>query len=253
LATGDEFGNPVKLKVLLNEHSVPQPIVSRETVRLEAENFLTLDGFELEYHNDRQVSHRINVRVNANNASRMSKASISTPFFEPNSSDDARYDISIRFAAKTDVRFQLLMEGRPHGAPWSAATKDETWETRTIHDVPLRRGDEIAVSVGGNDVAGSRLDYIELTLLRSDDNTAAQLDEPYRPFFIQGPLRWNRRESVLVVTGPAPSAVSLRSAATKTPLHWVPVGHMSRSWSHGFESIGSGPRFLFALNSLRRG
>ena len=57
LVTGDEQADPTKLKRLLGAGVVPAPIAERKQVRIEAENFLHLEGYELEYRNDREVSH----------------------------------------------------------------------------------------------------------------------------------------------------------------------------------------------------
>jgi len=45
LATGDESATPEKLKSLIEDHVVPPLVGARAKVRLEAENFITLDGF----------------------------------------------------------------------------------------------------------------------------------------------------------------------------------------------------------------
>ena len=48
LMTGDEEADPAKYKRLLDEKVVPRPIAFRSKVRIEAENFTTLNGYELE-------------------------------------------------------------------------------------------------------------------------------------------------------------------------------------------------------------
>ena len=75
LMTGDEESEIAKVRKLLEEKIVPTPITRREYARIEAENFLTLDNYELDYHNDRRISHRIAVKL-----SNIGKGSIRTPF-----------------------------------------------------------------------------------------------------------------------------------------------------------------------------
>ena len=48
LMTGDEEADPAKYKRLLDEKVVPKPVVFRSKVRIEAENFADLNGYELE-------------------------------------------------------------------------------------------------------------------------------------------------------------------------------------------------------------
>ena len=48
LLTGDEEADPSKYKRLLDEKVVPRPVDFRSKVRIEAENFITLDGYEME-------------------------------------------------------------------------------------------------------------------------------------------------------------------------------------------------------------
>src|SRR5262249_12581142 len=48
LATGDEDCDPAKLRRLLAEHTPPPPVAARKQIRLEAENFRELDGYEID-------------------------------------------------------------------------------------------------------------------------------------------------------------------------------------------------------------
>jgi hypothetical protein len=74
LMTGDEQAEVSKLQALLEKTSVPKPIAERQTVRVEAENFVTLGQFELDFQNDRTASHRISITVEGKEAT-----AISTP------------------------------------------------------------------------------------------------------------------------------------------------------------------------------
>ena len=62
LISGDEQADPAKLERLLDKHILPAPIGERRSVRLEAENFVDLEGYEVEYRNDREASHTLNVK-----------------------------------------------------------------------------------------------------------------------------------------------------------------------------------------------
>ena len=57
LVTGDELCDPAKLRRLLDEHQRPAPVVARQIVRLEAENFRHIEGCVLDDRKDRQISH----------------------------------------------------------------------------------------------------------------------------------------------------------------------------------------------------
>jgi hypothetical protein len=63
LMTGDERSEISKVRKLLDDNIVPAPTDPREHIRIEAENFLTLDNYDVEHRNDRSVSHRINVKL----------------------------------------------------------------------------------------------------------------------------------------------------------------------------------------------
>jgi len=54
LISGDEHATPRKLKKVLEDHVVP--VSARERVRLESENFVTLDGYDVVIH-DRKSPH----------------------------------------------------------------------------------------------------------------------------------------------------------------------------------------------------
>ena len=62
LATGDEEAIRRSSSGCSPSTSVPPPVAARKQVRLEAENFRDLDGYEVEDRNDRTASHRLSVR-----------------------------------------------------------------------------------------------------------------------------------------------------------------------------------------------
>lgn len=118
-------------------------------MRLEAENFRILKGFELDYHNDRKASHRISVKLSGD------AGSIRTPLDEPYSSPNARYDVEVRFLGA--ARLSLWVNEQQQGIAWTAST--EEWTSHTIDDVEIRTGDEIRIDAGGDSMM---LDYVQL-------------------------------------------------------------------------------------------
>jgi hypothetical protein len=158
LATGDEQCDPTKLNRLLEEGQPLLPIAARTRVRIEAENFRQLEGFVLEDRNDANASHRLHVKlVTATGTGR-----VQTPFEEPFIANTARYDVEVRFRAGPSGlgRYVLLVNGTAVGPSWHDAARDERWQSHTIPDVAVGRGDSIAVKVEGAE--GGKLDYVEL-------------------------------------------------------------------------------------------
>jgi hypothetical protein len=159
LATGDEDCDPEKLRRLIDEKSRPAPITQRKQVRLEAENFRELDGYELDDRNDRAASHRLGVRpLRGRNA-----ASIRTPFLDPHAAIDGLFDADVRYFDASDeaCRLTLLVNGVPQGESVELKGKNRGWSTHTFASVAIRAGDAISVSVSGNPV---RLDYVQLNM-----------------------------------------------------------------------------------------
>jgi hypothetical protein len=156
LVTGDEACDPDKLKNLLDEKVVPPPVAARKQIRLEAENFRELSGFELEDRNDRTASHRLAVRLAKGDA-----GSLRTPFNEPFVAAGGKYDVEVRFFDESGSRprFTLLVNGAAQGDPWQSPGEGRGWTSHTLRDVEIRTGDEIAVEVRG---AATRLDYVQL-------------------------------------------------------------------------------------------
>lgn len=154
LMTGDEQADPAKLHRLLADRAKPTPIGFREQVRLEAENFQKLDGFDLEFRNDRTASHRVHIKQTGSEGGK-----IATRFDEPYTARRGRYDVDVRYFddGKSLSRFALLINGVPQGSPW-ADGKATGWTTHTIRDVQLGIGDEVGVGAKG---PASRLDYVQ--------------------------------------------------------------------------------------------
>lgn len=159
LLTGDEDADLGKLKSLLDDKKVPAPMDPRKTVRIEAENFRTLDNFTVEDRSDRGASHRLSVRRAKAGAGR-----IRTPFDQPYTADSALYDIEVRYLDEKGApcQFSLSVNGVQKGASWSASKDTGGWATHTITDVAVVSGDEIMVEVQSNAAESGKLDYVQL-------------------------------------------------------------------------------------------
>lgn len=155
LATGDEDANPEKLRKLLDDNVVPPPLAARQQLRLEAENFRTSVGFEIEDQNDRTASHRLAMRLMKGDGV------IRTPLAQPYAPAQGRFDVEIRYFDESGApaRIALLINGHTQGDAWQTAAQGRGWQTHTIEGVELRAGDEIAIQAHG---PPGRLDYIQL-------------------------------------------------------------------------------------------
>jgi hypothetical protein len=169
LLTGDEDADLNKLRSLLDEKKVPAPTDPRTEVRIEAENFRTLENYTVEDRNDRRASHRLSVKLAS-----IAIGRIRTPFDQPYTADKALYDVGVRyFDEKGDrCRFAFYVNGEQKGSAWFASKENDEWTTHTIAGLTVASGDEIMVEVGGSlkaegfgdgsaaTIAG--LDYVQL-------------------------------------------------------------------------------------------
>jgi predicted amidohydrolase len=158
LATGDEDADPGKLRSLLADHTRPQPIADRGKIRLEAENFLQLAGYEVEDRNDRNASHRLSVRP----LGPRDAAAIRTTLDEPYAASRGRYDVELRYFDQSDqrCRFSLQIAGAKPGSYHDSAG-GVGWTTHTFRDVEIQIGDEIAISALGRPLS---IDYVQLNV-----------------------------------------------------------------------------------------
>lgn len=155
LMTGDEQADPAKLKRLLEDKVVPQQVMSRAKVRLEAENFRELAGYQLEDTNDRTASHRLQVKSTGG-----ATGSIRTSLAQPYTAASGRYDVDVRYRNGGGAcGFLFLVNGSSVGIGWESAEKTEGWVTHTLRDVAINAGDAIEVQAKGSP---GRLDYVEL-------------------------------------------------------------------------------------------
>jgi hypothetical protein len=159
LMTGDEKVDPEKLRKLLVDKVAPRPVAARDPVRLEAENFATLEGYELEDRGDRNASHRLQVKLSQTGAGR-----IRTTFDEPYTAAQGQYDVDVRYFDKagTQCSFRLFSDSAPQGAAWPASLGTNSWQTHTVAGVSIRAGGEITVEATGDSAESCRLDYVQL-------------------------------------------------------------------------------------------
>jgi hypothetical protein len=159
LVTGDEHADLSKLENLLDKRVRPQPLNPRPTVRLEAENFLTLQNYAVSF-GDGRASQRLKVSGTLNATGR-----IRTAFKELYTLPAARYDVAVRYydASGGHSTFQLKVNGSKVGAGWTANAESNTWRSRTLTGVVLRRGENVEVEVKTAGTERGELDYIGLT------------------------------------------------------------------------------------------
>lgn len=169
LLTGDEDANLDKLKSLLDDKKIPAPVNARRQIRMEAENFKTLDNFLVESSNDRNVSHRLDVKK-----AKAGPAAIRTPFDQPYTADSALYDVEVRYfdQKSSPSRFTLLINGKQQGSSWSASGDKAQWTNHTIPEVTVRAGDEITVEVQADGGQADRLDYVQLNYKASVESAS---------------------------------------------------------------------------------
>ena len=175
LATGDVQATPEKLKRLILDHAPPEPIGARSSIRLEAENFVTLDGYEVKIRDRKVTSHGV-VAKSTEVTSR-----ISGPFSEPYAPPTGTYDVEIRHADEENARpqFTLSINGKSAGAAWRSSGTGKGWVTHRIAGVEIASGDTIEVASAG---ASAQLDYVQLNVQiltsSADDRSAGVLDDP---------------------------------------------------------------------------
>ena len=174
LLTGDEEANLDKLKRLLHGKQMPQIEKHRKAVRIEAENFRDLGGFKVEY-GDRRASHRADVRMRDTGTDRI------TTTFNEIYAVTGRYDVNVGYFYAKDGRseFKLFVGGVQRGEPWTAAADTESWQTKTIADVPVKAGDEIMVEIRGDGGEAGKLDYVQLNYRAQVSDASGSTTSPF--------------------------------------------------------------------------
>jgi hypothetical protein len=160
LMSGDEDSEMEKVRKLLEDHVIPSPLNPRKHIRFEAENFLTLDGFEVEHKNDRAVSHRVNLRPVG------PRANMKTPFEQPYMAEAGEYDVEVRYFDGTgNTAYEFAVNDRTQGQAWIAPASGQGWITHTIRGVSIHQGDELSVNVRAASGETGRLDYVQVTYI----------------------------------------------------------------------------------------
>ncbi|RMF43444.1 MAG: hypothetical protein D6753_05145 [Planctomycetota bacterium] len=162
LLTGDEQATPEKLRQLF-EGNLPPPISERQVIRLEAENFVELVGYQPQYRKDRSISHRLFVRPVGDAHS----ARLATRVDQPYMAFRTLYDVAIRYmAGQQPTVFELQIGGQE--SEQVTAPTGSGWQTVRIPAVQIGRRQRMVLAVHGAPVA---IDYVELR--RSDSSTLA--------------------------------------------------------------------------------
>ncbi|MCX8038673.1 MAG: hypothetical protein N3D11_16790 [Candidatus Sumerlaeia bacterium] len=171
LLTGDEACDLKKLEALLDKKQKPAPIAIRPVIRLEAENFVVLDGYAVSRRSGTPQISQGTLIVLSENATR---GRIKTHLHEPYAALSGRYEVSVRYRdeAKGESAFTLRVNGIQQGEPWKAAANDGQWKTQTFPQVLLVQGDEIEIAVEAQGSERAELEYVELRYLGLDDPAA---------------------------------------------------------------------------------
>jgi len=182
LLTGDENADLDKFKSLLDDKKAPAPMMPRPEIRIEAENFRTLENYTVDKRNDRNTSHRLSVTL-----TNMAAGCIRTPFDQPYTEDRAIYDVEIRYFDEKDGQGELkfLINGAVKGQPWRSTEDNNQWTSHTIPDVAIKSGDEITVQTQGRAGENIKLDYVQLNYKGKAHNSS---DSEKSKFSSYGPL-----------------------------------------------------------------
>ena len=193
LLTGDEQCDPKKLAALLDKRQKPDRITVRPTIRLEAENFDSLENCSL-VTMGRQASQNVAVRM-----SDAPRGVIRTEFHEIFAAQSGRYEAGIqhRTGGTGEAAFTVRINGIPQGGGWKTSAGDNQWKTHTVKEVFLSQGDAIEVEVQADGKARGELDFIQLNYLGPDDPAAMLgqiIIDPSNPRWLKynGGNRWSR-------------------------------------------------------------
>jgi len=168
LVTGDEQCNPEKLAALLDKKQKPNPAAARPAIRLEAENFDSLENYS-PVTVGRQASQNVSVRM-----SNAPKGIIRTEFHEIFAAASGRYAVAVRYRDQKSgaCTFALRVNGVQQGERWKASANDDAWTTHSINGVLLSLGDTIEVEVTADGNERGELDFVQLNYLGPNDPAA---------------------------------------------------------------------------------
>ena len=173
LMSGDEHATIEKLKSLLLEGAVPDPLFHRNQVRLEAENFTVLEKCEIVYKNDRTASQRISVQTKG--GSSLLKLNIKEPYMI----GSGRYDLTLRYQDVTaSTAMTLLINGFEVGhLPPQSATQG--WHSWTLPNVLVSLHDLVEIRIDGEKSQATQVDYLQLNRrVPFEVASSSHLDDP---------------------------------------------------------------------------
>jgi hypothetical protein len=164
LLSGNEQPTVQDLNHLLHGR-VPEPVRQRPSIRLEAENF----QFENYTMPSRRLGSGVSQRMVAQLAAGKREGSLRTVFNQPYA-PSGRYDIDVRYFDANDGRCELtlLVGGVQQEQPPATTSASDGWQTWTIRDVQVSRGDEIVVKVWADGQQTGALDYVQLNWRKND-------------------------------------------------------------------------------------
>ncbi|MFC1766196.1 hypothetical protein ACFL6U_29495 [Planctomycetota bacterium] len=159
LLTGDEQGTPVKFQTLLEKRQIPPVLDPRPVIRLEAENFRTLQDCTVHY-GDRKASQRLHVQREGAGA-----LMLETRFHEPYAADGMyRLAVCCQDQAQGQATYTLYLNGHQQGKPWTTQLDDARWRNHEVNGIPLKRGDRITIKIESREGHRGSIDYLELRL-----------------------------------------------------------------------------------------
>jgi len=158
LMTGDEEAELPKIRRLIEDKNVPEICKNRKRIRLEAENFKSLEGFEVEYINERECSQRLSLKYSDG-----SNGEITTEYKEIMVAPKNIYDITIHYYSGNfkDTKYGLYINNRLQGQVWETSDLNK-WQLKTVKNVNLNVGDQISLKVKSSSESGIKIDYLEL-------------------------------------------------------------------------------------------
>jgi len=160
LLSGNQQPEVEDLRQLLHGYT-PETIDRRPMIRLEAENFY-FDNYTIP---QRRLGTAVSQRLCAQFTSRTGH--IRTAFKEFYATSGL-FDVEVRYFDGSSGRseFTLFVGGVQQGEPWTASTDTDSWQSKTIANVPVNSGDDIMVNVRADGTETGRLDYVQLNYSR---------------------------------------------------------------------------------------
>jgi len=156
LLTGDEEATIEKVRAVLERGQRPVPVRYRRKIRLEAENFTSIQGFQL-VDTDREASHQLHVKLNGR------EGELDTRYSQPYAPPRGKFRASIRYRAAGRCQVRIQADGSPNiGAePLPATTRWSDWHSRAFE---LREPHHLRFEWRCDPTATLEVDYVDLEL-----------------------------------------------------------------------------------------